>query len=118
MVKAFLPSSIDGPGTVEGVTLGKLNFAALDAAESPARVRLSSTLISVKHDGDPAKSESVAVVYARDEKLFRVRARSAIMAGGIWTTKHIVRDLPSQHRVAYAQFYRSPSLMLNVAVRN
>jgi spermidine dehydrogenase len=118
MVKALSPSSITGPATVEGVTSGRLNFAALDAAESPARVRLSSTVISVKHDGDPAKSEWVSVVYARDGKLFRVRARSAVMAGGCWTTKHIVRDLPSQHRAAYAQFYRSPSLMMNVAVRN
>jgi spermidine dehydrogenase len=40
------------------------------------------------------------------------------MAGGSWTTKHIVRDLPSQHRAAHAQFYRSPSLMVNAAVRN
>jgi spermidine dehydrogenase len=70
MMKALLPFSIDGPGTVEGVTLGKVNFAALDAAESQARVRLSSTVISVKHDGDPAKSETVAVVYARDGTLF------------------------------------------------
>jgi len=29
-----------------------------------------------------------------------------------------VRDLPAAHREAYAQFYRSPCLMANVAVRN
>jgi spermidine dehydrogenase len=29
-----------------------------------------------------------------------------------------VRDLPESHREAYAQFYRSPCLMANVAVRN
>ena len=40
------------------------------------------------------------------------------MAGGSWTTQHIVRDLPRSHRDAYAQFYRSPCLMINVAVRN
>jgi len=40
------------------------------------------------------------------------------MAGGSWTSKHIVRDLPASHRDAYAQFYRSPCLMANVAVRN
>jgi len=40
------------------------------------------------------------------------------MAGGSWTTKHIVHDLPASHREAYAQFYRSPCLMANVAVRN
>jgi spermidine dehydrogenase len=40
------------------------------------------------------------------------------MAGGSWTTKHIVRDLPQSHRDAYAQFYRSPCLMANIAVRS
>jgi spermidine dehydrogenase len=40
------------------------------------------------------------------------------MAGGCWTTKHIVKDLPQTQREAYAQFYRSPCMMVNVAVRN
>jgi len=57
-------------------------------------------------------------VYAVGEKLFRVRARSVVMAGGSWTAKHIIRDLPQAHREAYAQFFRSPCLMANVAVRN
>jgi len=40
------------------------------------------------------------------------------MAGGSWTTKHVVRDLPTEHVDAYAQFYRSPCLIVNVALRN
>jgi spermidine dehydrogenase len=40
------------------------------------------------------------------------------MAGGSWTSKHIVKDLPEVHREAYAQFHRSPCMMANVAVRN
>jgi spermidine dehydrogenase len=47
-----------------------------------------------------------------------VKARSAVMAGGSWTTKHIIKDLPEAQRKAYAQFYRSPCMMANVAVRN
>jgi spermidine dehydrogenase len=102
MVKALLPAAVDGPATVEGVTQGTLNFSALDVSESPIRLRLSSTVVSVRHDGDPQKSDTVSIVYAKEGKLFRVRARSAVMAGGSWTTKHIVRDLPEEHRAAYA----------------
>ena len=40
------------------------------------------------------------------------------MAGGSWTSKHIVKDLPETHRSAYAEFHRSPCMMANVAVRN
>ena len=47
-----------------------------------------------------------------------MKARSAVMAGGSWTSKHVIKDLPAAHSNAYAQFYRSPCLMANVAVRN
>jgi len=117
MLKSLLPRAINGTATVEGVTRGAVNFAALDA-EGQSRVRLSSTVVSVKHDGEAGKANSISVIYQKDGKLYRVRARSAVMAGGSWTTKHIVRDLPDSHRQAYGQFYRSPCLMANVAVRN
>ncbi|HTQ61631.1 MAG TPA: NAD(P)-binding protein [Candidatus Solibacter sp.] len=118
MVKALNPRAIDGPGTVEGVSRGAVHFAALDVPGARARVRLSATVVSVKHDGDPEKARALTIAYAKDGKVFRVKARSAVMAGGSWTTKHIVKDLPEAQRNAYAQFYRSPSLMANVAVRN
>jgi spermidine dehydrogenase len=95
-----------------------VNLSALDSPAHPARIRLSSTAVHVAHDGDAGKANSVTVVYQKDGKLYRVHARSAVMAGGCWTTKHIVRDLPEAHRNAYAQFYRSPCMMANVAVRN
>jgi len=41
-----------------------------------------------------------------------------VMAGGSWTTKRVVRDLPATHLQAYDQFYRSPCMMVNVALRN
>jgi spermidine dehydrogenase len=40
------------------------------------------------------------------------------MAGGNWTTKHVIADLPSAQKTAYSQFFRSPCIMANVAVRN
>jgi spermidine dehydrogenase len=75
-------------------------------------------VISVRHEGDPAKSELLSITYAKDGKVYRIKARSAVMAGGSWTTKHVIGDLPADHRAAYAQFFRSPCLMANVALRN
>jgi spermidine dehydrogenase len=118
LVKGLIPSAIDGAESVEAVTRNSVNFPALDVAGSAARVRLSSTAIHIQHDGDAEKAASVTVVYLKDSKLYRVKARSVVMAGGCWTSKHIVKDLPEAHRKAYAQFYRSPCMMANVAVRN
>ena len=62
--------------------------------------------------------ELVSIVYARAGKTFRVKARTVVMAGGGWATRHIVRDLPQAQQQAYSQFYRSPCMMANVALRN
>jgi spermidine dehydrogenase len=120
IVKTLIPESIPGPRTLENVCRNNVNFAALDRPGAPARIRLRSTVISVEHEhgAQPEKSAFVRVTYAQDGRLFSLKARSAVMAGGCWTTKHIVRDLPASHLDAYNQFYRSPCLMANVAVRN
>jgi spermidine dehydrogenase len=118
IVKTLIPESIPGDRSLENICRNKVNFAALDRAGASARIRLDSTAMWVKHDGDPAKAESVTLAYTRGGKTYRVKARSVVMAGGSWTTKHIVRDLPADRRAAYAQFYRSPCMVANVAVRN
>jgi spermidine dehydrogenase len=118
MMKTLLPASIGGDGSVESVSRNSVNFGALDSSGSPARVRLGATVFSVQHEGDPGKASTVNIAYEKDGKLYRVKARSVVMAGGSWTSKHIVRSLPEAHRQAYGQFYRSPCMMVNVAVRN
>jgi spermidine dehydrogenase len=118
IVKTLIPESIAGSIAIEDVCRNQVNFAALDRAGAAARIRLGSTVVWVKHDGDPAKSESVTLAYTRGGKTYRVKARSVVMAGGSWTTKHVVRDLPADRKEAYSQFYRSPCMMANVAVRN
>ncbi|MGC1648440.1 MAG: NAD(P)-binding protein [Candidatus Sulfotelmatobacter sp.] len=118
MLKSLVPAAIYGPHSVEGVCRNRVNFAALDTPGTGVRIRLSSTVIHVEHDGEVGKAETVSIAYSKKGKLYRIKTRSAVMAGGCWTTKHIVKDLPQTQRQAYDQFYRSPCMMVNVAVRN
>ena len=118
IVKTMIPDAIGGQHSLEDVCRNSIDFAALDRTGAASRIRLDSTAVWVKHEGDPAKSQFVTIFYIRGGKLYRVRARSVVMAGGSWTTKHIVRDLPTDRKEAYAQFYRSPCMLANVAVRN
>jgi spermidine dehydrogenase len=118
IAKTLIPESIAGSPALEDVCRKNVNFAALDRSGSATRIRLDSTAVWVKHDGDPAKSESVTIAYTRGGKTYRVKARSVVMAGGSWTTRNIVRDLTEDRKQAYAQFYRSPCMLANVAVRN
>ena len=118
MVKSLIPDAISGPKSMEAICRNNINFQALDRAGQPTRIRLASTTVGVQHDGDPLKSNFATIVYKRGGKLCRLKARSVVMAGGCWTSKRVIRDLPSTHRQAYDQFYRSPCIMANVALRN
>jgi spermidine dehydrogenase len=118
IVKTLIPESIAGEHSLEDVCRNSVNFAALDRAGAAARIRLDSTAVWARHEGDPAKFEFVNIAYTRGGKVFRVKARSVVMAGGSWTTKNIVRDLPDDRKTAYSHFYRSPCMVANVAVRN
>ncbi len=118
MVKTLIPDAFAGPRTVDAVWQNRVNFRALDRAGQATRMRLNSTVVRIAHAGDPGSAPHVVVTYVKGNRLYRVRARSVVVAGGSWTAKHIVHDLPAGHRAAYAQFYRSPCLMANIAVRN
>jgi spermidine dehydrogenase len=118
IVKTLIPASIDGPRSMETVWKNPINFPALDQPGQRARIRLNSTAVRVEHIGERSKSELVSVTYIKDGHLYRVKARTAVMAGGGWMTKHVVRDLDENRRSAYDQFCYSPYLFVNVAVRN
>jgi spermidine dehydrogenase len=118
MVKTLIPAAFPGPRSVDAVWQNRVQFPALDRAGQATRIRLNATVVRVAHAGDPARAPHVVVTYVIGNRLFSVKARAVVMAGGSWTTKHIVADLPESHRAAYAQFYRSPCLMANIAVRN
>ena len=118
MVKTLIPDAFTGPRTVDAVWQNRVHFGALDRAGQGTRIRLNATVVRVEHAGDPGTAPHVVVTYVKGDRLFTVKARAVVMAGGSWTTKHIVADLPDGHRAAYGEFYRSPCLMANIAVRN
>ncbi|HEX6770458.1 MAG TPA: hypothetical protein VF126_00430 [Acidobacteriaceae bacterium] len=118
MVRALLPAAISGPATMAGICQGRVNFASLDQPHEATRIRLRSTVVSIEHEGAAARSPHVNILYLRDGRFHRVRARSVVLANGNWTINSIVRDLPTEYRHAYAQFFRAPCIMANIAVRN
>jgi spermidine dehydrogenase len=118
IVKTLVPDAIPGPAAAEAVCHNPVNFAVLDRQGSSTRIRLRSTVVRVEHDGGPDKSDFVRVTYTQGGKPYRLRARSVLMAGGGWSTRHVVRDLASDYREAYSTFCYSAVLVANVAVRH
>ena len=113
IVKTLIPDSMQGESTQRDVCRSPVNFAALDRPGQTCRIRSSCTVLSVRQE-----ASGVTILYGRSNKLYRLKAHTAIMAGGSWTTRRLIPDLPATHRDAYAQFHRAPCLVANVALRN
>ena len=118
MVKTMIPGATDGPRSMEAVWKNPLNFAALDTPGQRVRLRLESTAVRVEHVGEPSKSDFVSVTYTKGGELYQVKAKTVVMAGGGWITKHVVRDLDEMRRESYDTFNYAPYMTANVAVRN
>jgi spermidine dehydrogenase len=118
MVKTLIPEAIEGPRGMETTWKNRIDFSALDRPGQQVRIRLQSTAVRVEHEGDPGKAEFVWVTYTREGKVYRLKARTVVMAGGGWMTKHVVRDLPPERKTAYDFFLYAPYMVVNVAVRN
>ncbi len=113
-VKHLIPQSITGQRSPEDVGTAPVRFEALDVPGAPTRLRTSSTVLRVAHEG----SQFVRVTYVRAGQLHSVRARCVVACGGGWINKHILHDMPQSHREAYARFMHAPQLVVNVALRN
>jgi spermidine dehydrogenase len=118
LTKTLIPASIEGPRTMAAVNNNSVHFAALDQPNQRVRMRLESTVVRVEHIGEPGRADLVSVIYVKEGRVFRVKAKTVVMAGGGWMTKHVVRDLDETRRASYDQFLYSPYLVANVAVRN
>ena len=118
IVKYLLPDSIEGGKSFEDILFKPINFSALDRPKNPLSIRLNSTAIDVSHAGSAANADHVNVTYHRDGKVRKVKAKTVVMSIGGWVARNIVSDMPEPIAEAYSQFYHSPILVVNVALRN
>ena len=49
----MIPDAVPG-STMEDLVTATVDYAAMDRAENPVRLRLGSSVVKVAHDGDPA----------------------------------------------------------------
>ena len=117
-VKAMIPAAIEGDNSLSAVLFNRINRNELDRAGQPTRMRLSATVAGVMHDGSPNSAKSVSVVYFRDGKLHKVRAKHVVMASGQWVNRLVCKDLPPKYQEAMATFHHAPMHTVNVALRN
>ncbi len=117
MVREMIPGVAPG-STMEDVVMAHFDYEKLDLEESSVRLRLSSTVTHVEHEGDPASAKRVAVTYAKNGKANGVRARRCVLACDHSVIPSLCPELPKAQREALAVQVRAPTLYTSVAVRN
>ncbi len=118
IVKYLIPQGITGGNGFEEILYNPIDFNTLDRPENPVSIRLNSTVIDISHAGKADSSTHVNVSYSRNGNVKRVRARTVVSSIGGWVARRIASDMPDVIREAYGEFYHSPILTVNVAVRN
>ncbi len=118
IVKYLIPDSIKGGNSFEEILYNPIEFSALDRPENRFKIRLNSTASVVSHAGSLESSDHVNVSYHQDGKVKKIKAKTVVMSIGGWVARNIVSDIPEPLEEAYSQFYHSPILVVNVALRN
>src|SRR5262249_24957022 len=117
LVRWMVPDAVPGK-TMEDVGAAHVNYALLDRPNQPARIRLNSTVVHVRHDGDASRSPETVVSYVRGGKTYQVRGRACVMACWNMFIPYIVPELPAKQKEALAYGVKGPLVYTSVAIKN
>lgn len=117
IVRKLLPEAIPG-NSVSDVVTAKANYAKLDQSSNSVRIRLNSTVVRVRHNGDAANAKNVEVAYSQAGKLRTVNAGHCILACWHVMIPYICQELPDKQKEALAYAQKVPLLYTNVELKN
>jgi spermidine dehydrogenase len=112
LVRALIPGAAPGADAAN-LALAQFDYAKLDEADSPVRLRLESTVINVA-DGTGGPS----VTYVNDGRVLRVKARHTVLACYHAIIPHLCPDLPEEQKAAQKYQVKRPLLVTNVLLRD
>ena len=117
LVKKMIPDVAKG-NNAEELVLAKFKYAELDKSSNPVRIRLNSTVVKVKHGGNPKDSSEVFVNYINDNKSYQVKSKNVVMACYNMMIPHIVSGLPEEQAAALRLQNKCPLQYTTVGLRN
>ncbi|MGA7919081.1 MAG: FAD/NAD(P)-binding protein [Candidatus Acidiferrales bacterium] len=117
LVRSLVPASAPGH-TMEDIVTAKLDYAALDDASSPVRLRLNSTVIHARNVGEPATAKEVEITYVKDGHARTVRCSACILACWNMVVPYMCPDLPDKQKEALAYGVKIPLVYTNVLISN
>ncbi len=117
LVRSLVPDSLPG-NTMEDVVTARANYARIDDASSPVRIRLNSTAVRVRNMGDPSNAKEVEVTYVRGGKARRVRGSHCILACYNMIIPYLCPEMSDTQKEALAYCVKLPLVYANVQISN
>jgi spermidine dehydrogenase len=117
LVRSLVPGVAPG-NSLDDVMTARFDYAALDAPDSPVRIRLDSTAVKVGHLGEARDADEVEVCYVRADRAYRVQGAQCVLACYNAVIPYICDELPPAQKAALSHAIKAPLIYTNVLLRN
>ena len=118
IVGKLIPSALSSPKQdMQTIVNEHTDYTKLDQPGATMRIRLGSTVVRVRHEGDPASARSVRIAYMSDGKMKTVRASNVVLACYNAIIPALVPELPAKQKEALAYAAKVPMMYTNVLLR-
>jgi spermidine dehydrogenase len=117
LVRSLIPVAVPGDSANDIVT-SQIRYDQLDQPGSPTRIRLSSTVVRVRHQGEPAVAKEVEITYVQQGRLYTVTAGHCILACWHNVIPYLTTELPAAQLEAIRSAEKVPLVYTNVALRH
>ncbi len=118
MARRLVPGVSSAPVDPAALVTAPFDYAKLDLADTPVRIRLSSTVVNVRHEGDPKTAKTVSVTYRREGRTQSVRCRNVVLACWNNVIPYIWKEIPESQSEALRKGIKVPLTFTNVLLRN
>jgi len=116
LVRQLIPDAATG-NTMADIVAARFDYSALDQVSNSTRIRLSSTVVDVRHRNGDLDAD-VDVTYVSNDEARTVTAKKVVWAGYHSILPHICPDLPKEQVAAMRSSVRAPLVYLSVLLRN
>ncbi|MGB0657677.1 MAG: FAD-dependent oxidoreductase [Gammaproteobacteria bacterium] len=112
LVRKMIPNAISG-STMEDIVTAKADYSQLDLPDQNTKIRLESTVISVKN-----VNGGVEVIYVNQGKLYKVSGKKCILACYNGIIPELCPELPKKQKEALKYNVKVPLVWIQVAMKN
>ena len=112
LVRKMIPNAISG-NTMEDIVTAKADYSQLDLPDQNTKIRLESTVISVKN-----VNGGVEVIYVNQGKLYKVSGKKCILACYNGIIPELCPELPKKQKEALKYNVKVPLVWIQVAMKN